>query len=81
MMSLSTRAKEAIKVALAVTVAMGIALWMDWEKPYWAGFGVIMISLPTEGQSLNKGAMRMLGTLVAVAVALTFLAWFPQQRW
>ena len=80
-MKLSIRAKEAIKVALAVTVAMGIALWMDWEKPYWAGFGVIMISLPTEGQSLNKGAMRMLGTLVAVAVALTFLAWFPQQRW
>jgi uncharacterized membrane protein YccC len=40
-----------------------------------------MISLPTAGQSLNKGAMRMLGTLVAVAVALTFLAWFPQQRW
>jgi uncharacterized membrane protein YccC len=33
-MKLSTRAKEAIKVALAVTVAMGIALWMDWEKPY-----------------------------------------------
>ena len=80
-MKLSTRAKEAIKVALAVTVAMGIALWMDWEKPYWAAFGVIMISLPTKGQSLNKGAMRMLGTLVAVAVALTFLAWFPQQRW
>ena len=79
--TLSTRAKEAIKTALAITIAMGIALWMDWEKPYWAAFGVIMISLPTAGQSLNKGAMRMLGTLVAVAVALTFLAWFPQQRW
>lgn len=78
---LSTRAKEAIKTALAVTIAMGIALWMDWEKPYWAAFGVIMISLPTEGQSLNKGAMRMLGTLVACAAALTFLAWFPQDRW
>jgi uncharacterized membrane protein YccC len=81
MLTLSTRSKEAIKVALAVTVAMGIALWMDWEKPYWAAFGVIMISLPTEGQSLNKGAMRMLGTLVAILAAFTFLAWFPQQRW
>ena len=81
MILLSTRTKEAIKTALAVTIAMGIALWMDWERPYWAAFGVIMISLPTKGQSLNKGAMRMLGTLVAVVVALTFLAWFPQQRW
>ena len=80
-MKLSTRAKEAIKVALAVTIAMGIALWMDWEKPYWAAYGVIMISLPTTGQSLNKGAMRMLGTLVGIVVALTFLAWFPQERW
>ena len=69
MIKLSTRAKEAIKTALAVTIAMGIALWMDWEKPYWAAFGVIMISLPTKGQSLNKGAMRMLGTLVGIVVA------------
>ncbi len=81
MIILSTRAKEPIKTALAITIAMGIALWMDWEKPYWAGFAVAFISLPMEGQSLNQGAMRMLGTLVACAVALTFLAWFPQERW
>ncbi len=80
-MPLSLRAKEAIKVALAVTIAMAIALWMGWERPYWAAFGVIMISLATEGQSLNKGAMRLLGTLVAAAVALSFLALFPQERW
>ena len=79
--TLSTRAKEAIKTALAITIAMGIALWMDWEKPYWAAFAVAFISLPMEGQSLNQGAMRMLGTLLACAVALTFLAWFPQERW
>jgi uncharacterized membrane protein YccC len=40
-----------------------------------------MISLSTVGQSLNKGAMRMLGTLVAAAVALTLIAWFAQERW
>ncbi len=80
-MILSVRAKESFKTALAITIAMGIALWMDWEKPYWAGFAVAFISLPMEGQSLNQGAMRMLGTLVACAVALTFLAWFPQDRW
>ena len=81
MIALSTRAKEATKTALAITIAMGIALWMDWEKPYWAAFAVAFISLPMEGQSLNQGAMRMLGTLVACAVALAFLAWFPQERW
>ena len=78
---LSRRAKEAIKTGLAMTIAFGVALGMDWEKPYWAGFSVAMVSLATTGQSLNKGAMRMLGTLVAAVVALFLLALFPQERW
>ena len=80
-MPLSTRTKEAIKTALAMTIAYGIALSMDWDRPYWAGFAVAFISLSTVGQSLNKGAMRMLGTLFAVVVALTLIALFPQERW
>ena len=78
---LSQRAKEAIKTGLAMAIAFGIALAMDWENPYWAGFAVAVISLSTAGQSLNKGAMRMLGTLVAAVAALTLLALFPQDRW
>ena len=81
MFSLSTRTKESIKTGLAMTIAFGIALSMDWEKPYWAGFAVAFISLDTTGASLNQGAMRMLGTLVACLAAFTFLALFPQQRW
>ena len=80
-MNLSLRAKNAIKPALGVVIAYGISLGMGWENPYWAGFAVAMISLSTAGQSLNKGAMRMLGTLVAATAALTFMAWFPQDRW
>ncbi len=81
MMTLSVRTKEATKTALAMTIAYGISLSMDWDRPYWAGFAVAMISLSTVGQSLNKGAMRMLGTLVAVIVSLTLIALFPQERW
>ncbi len=78
---LSVRFKEAFKTALAMTIAYGIALSMDWDRPYWAGFAVAFISLATIGQSLNKAAMRMLGTLVAMAVALTLIALFAQERW
>ncbi len=81
MIVFSTRTKEAIKTALAMTIAYGIALSMDWDRPYWAGFAVAFISLSTVGQSLNKGAMRMLGTLVAFVVSLTVIALFPQERW
>jgi len=78
---LTPRTKEAIKTALAMTIAYGIALSMDWDRPYWAGVAVAFISLSTVGQTLNKGALRMLGTLMAFAVSLTVIALFPQERW
>jgi uncharacterized membrane protein YccC len=81
MITLSIRSKEAIKTGLAMTISYGIALQLGWEKPSWAGMAVAMISLSTAGQSLNKGAMRMLGTLVGLGAALTFLALFSQDRW
>ena len=81
MIPLSTRSKEAIKTALAMTIAYGIALSMDWDKPYWAGFAVAFTSLATVGQSFNKAALRMLGTLVTTVVALIFIALFAQDRW
>ena len=80
-MILSSRTKESIKTALAMTIAYGIALSMDWDKPYWAGFAVAFVSLATIGQSLNKAALRMFGTLVGMAVALTLIALFAQDRW
>ncbi|KPJ98654.1 MAG: hypothetical protein AMJ60_07530 [Desulfobacterales bacterium SG8_35] len=80
-MPLSRKAKEAIKVALAMTIAYGIALQMNWDKPYWAGFAVAFVSLATVGQSFNKAANRMFGTLVATVVALTVIGLFPQDRW
>lgn len=80
-MILSRKIKESIKTALAMTIAIGIALWMDWEQAMWAGFAVAMISLATIGQSLSKGLMRMFGTLLAAFVALSLITLFPQERW
>ena len=80
-MILSSRTKESIKTALAMTIAYGIALSLDWDRPYWAGFAVAFVSLATIGQSMNKAALRMLGTLLAMVVSLTLIALFAQQRW
>jgi len=78
---LSRKAKESIKVALAMSISYGISLSQDWDRPYWAGFAVAMVSLASIGQSMNKAALRMVGTLVAVVVSLTFIALFAQDRW
>jgi len=66
-MTLSPRFKEAFKTALAMVLAYGIALSMDWEKPMWAAFAIAAVSFATVGQSIHKGALRMLGTLAAAA--------------
>jgi uncharacterized membrane protein YccC len=78
---LNTRTKEAIKTALAMVIAYQIALSMNWDKPYWAGFAVAFISLATVGQSLNKGALRMAGTIMGAIVSLTLIGLFAQERW
>lgn len=80
-MKLSRTTQEAFKTALAMTIAYGIGLYMNWDRPYWAGFAVAFISLDTMGQSLNKGAMRFAGTIVGAVVALTLVGLFAQQRW
>ena len=78
---ISIRAKEAIKTSLAMVIAFGIALWLNWDRPYWAGFAVAFVSLSTVGQSLNKAALRMAGTIAAVVVSFIILGLFPQDRW
>ena len=80
-MSISRKSKEAIKTALAITIAYGIALSLDWDSPKWAGIAVAMISLATVGQSLNKAALRMLGSFVGAGVALIIIALAAQERW
>lgn len=78
---LSTKAKEAIKTGLAFTLVYGIALRLDWMNPYWAGFAVAMIALPTAGQSLRKGMLRLAGTIPGCIAALVILSLAPQNRW
>lgn len=68
-------------IAGGITLAYGIALWMDWQRPYWAGLAVAMIGLSTMGESLFKGLQRLTGTVVAIIVALVLISLFAQERW
>ena len=64
-----------------MVIAYGISLWMDWDRAYWAAFAVAFVSLASIGQSMNKAALRMVGTLVAMVIALIFISLFAQDRW
>lgn len=81
MIHLSTSAKEAIKIALAMTIAYYVALRFDWMSANWPAISIAFISLPTAGQSIHKCALRMVGTLLAFVSGLFYLGLFPQDRW
>ena len=81
MLPLSTRTKEAIKIGLAMVIVYAIAMQMGWDKPYWAGFTVVTISVLSGGMSLSRGVARTLGTLVGAVAGLAIMGLFPQERW
>ena len=81
MIALSTRAKEAIKVALALVLVYAIAMQMGWDSPQWAGLTVVTVNLLSVGVSLSRGLMRSLGTLVGAVAGLAIAGLFPQERW
>jgi uncharacterized membrane protein YccC len=53
---------------------------LDWEHAYWAAFAVAFCTLSSTGESLNKGLLRLSGTLLGSLAAVTLIALFPQDR-
>lgn len=80
-MMLSIKAKEAIKLGMAMSLAYFVGMSQGWMNPVWAAIAVAMISLPTAGQSINKGLLRRGGTLLAWGIGIFYLGVFPQDRW
>ena len=80
-MTLSPRFKHAFKTALAVVIAYAIALYMDWDKPIWAGYTAASISLDVTGESIQKGLNRITGAVVGSIAGFVLLAFFIQDRW
>ena len=78
---MSTKTKEAIKTALAFALAYGLALKTGWMNPTWVGLTVVVIALPSAGQSLQKGVLRLAGTVPGCIAALVIAGLAPQSRW
>ena len=80
-MSRTTNLKEAIKAGLAFAAVFGIAMQLGWMNPYWAGWAVAVIALPTAGEAIRKGTLRVVGTIPGCIAALVIQALAPQERW
>ncbi len=73
--------QEAFKFALSMVLMYWLALWMDWDLVHYGPLAILLISLSSAGASLNKGLMRVIGTVIACLVGFAFLDWFGQERW
>lgn len=73
--------KEAIKAALSIVIAICLAFWFQWEKPYWSAIAVAVMALNESfAHSINKGHNRLRGTLLGTGYAFFLIAMFSQDR-
>ena len=79
-MSLSSRLLIALLSASSITLALGVSFALHLERPYWAGIAAMVLSQSAEGQSLQKGLWRMVGTVAGAAAGMAALAWFGETR-
>ena len=80
-LSLSDKLKFAIKAALSMALAYLIPLSQGWSQPSTAATTVMLIAaMGSVGDSVMKGAMRVIGTVIGAAVGMTLIGLFPQDR-
>ncbi|WP_309399552.1 FUSC family protein [Cerasicoccus maritimus] len=74
------RLLTSFKTALAVVIALGIAMKLNWERPYWTGITVFITFLPYVGAAFEKSVLRVLGTITAGFIAYLLTGWFEQDQ-
>jgi len=79
--SLSDKLKFSIKVSLSMALAFLIPFAMGWSQATTAASAVMIIAaMGSVSESINKGAMRVIGTLIGAGIGMTLIALFPQER-
>ena len=70
----------AIRVWLAMILALFVSFWLQLEAPASAAVTVGILAEPTRGQALDKAGFRLLGTIVSVTASIAITGLFSQTR-
>jgi uncharacterized membrane protein YccC len=70
----------AIRIWLAMTLALYAAFWLQLSSASSAAVCVAILAQPKRGQALSKAFYRFLGTLAGAAVAIVLMSLFAQDR-
>ncbi|EDL50689.1 hypothetical protein VSAK1_01664, partial [Vibrio mediterranei AK1] len=78
---MNDKAKFATKVALSLTLAYLIPFALGWPQASTAATTVMLIaSTGSQRESLEKGTLRVLGTIVGAVIGLLLVGMFAQDR-
>jgi hypothetical protein len=79
--SSAAKTKFAIKTALSLTLAYMLPMAMGWPQPQTAAITVMLIAATgLVSDSLQKGVLRVMGTVLGAVIGLGLIALFPQDR-
>ena len=70
----------AIRVWLAMVLALFVSFWLQPEAPASAAVTVGILAEPSRGQALDKAGFRLLGTIVGVTASIAITGLFSQAR-
>jgi uncharacterized membrane protein YccC len=70
----------AIRVWLAMILALLVSFWLQLEAPASAAVTVGILAEPTRGQALDKAGFRLLATVVSVIASIAITGLFSQTR-
>jgi uncharacterized membrane protein YccC len=71
-------AVSAVRIALTCIAAIYLAMLLELERPEWAGWTVLSVSLATRASSLQKSLWRGVSSIIGCVIALTLTANFAQ---
>lgn len=69
------RARQATAAALAVGATVILALMLRLDNPWWAGISAFMCTQASQPQSLQKGVLRIAGTIAGALLSFIVARW------
>lgn len=58
----------AVRVVVGIAIAWFISFRLQMDKPYWSIMTVVIVTLPTQGELVNKFIARLIGTMVGAVM-------------
>src|SRR5277367_2683089 len=73
-----TEAMSAVRLALTCVAAIYLSMLLELDRPEWAGWTVLSVSLATRASSLQKSLWRAVSSIVGCVIAVALIANFAQ---